>query len=275
MFIPFIITPLNDSESFYAILCYIAVAGLYKQETGAMDVSSKDLITQTEEYVKGAFENREGKLLIAHGFSHVDRVRKWSLRIAKGESFDDLLIVELAALLHDIGLPQIENERERNKHGQVGAEIAGEYLTKNSNLSKKQIEKIIFAIGVHTLEPTLKARNIEAVKANGKLAEIICDADVMDAIGAVGIMRAFTSKYSLPEYEPGNVKGETWGLSGEEFTVRIQNGPGVGKYIIDQINFQISYPENLLTKTARNLAEPLAQFMKQFVLQLDNEINYV
>jgi len=240
-----------------------------------MDVGNRDLITKTEEYVKGVFENREGKLLIAHGFSNVDRVRKWSLRIAEGESFNDLLIVGLAALLHDIGLPRIKNESERSKHGQLGAEIAEEYLTKNSSLSKEQVEQITLAIRVHTQEPTLRMRNIEAVKANGKLAEILCDADIMDGIGAVGLMRAFTSKYSLPEYESGNVKGETWALSSEEFTVRIKNGPGIGKYIIDQINFQISYRENLLTKTARSLAEPLIEFMEQFVIQLDSEVNHV
>ena len=240
-----------------------------------MDVGNRDLITKTEEYVKGVFENGEGRLLIAHGFSHVDRVRKWSLRIARGESFDDLLIVELAALFHDIGLPQIENERERYKHGQVGAGIAGTYLSENSALTREQIKQIIIAIEFHTLKPALKAKSIEAVKADGKLAEIICDADIMDAIGAVGIMRDFTSKYFLPEYESGNVRGETWELPAEEFTGRIQNGPGIGEHIIDQINFQTSYPENLLTKTARSMAEPLAQFMKEFVLQLNSEINYV
>ena len=238
-------------------------------------MDNNHLIAKTEEYVKSVFENEKGRLLVAHGFNHVDRVRNWSLRIARRESFSDLLIVEIAALLHDIGLPSIKDESERSLHGEVGAEIAGKYLTENSRLTKEQIKQITFAIEVHTQSPALKAENIKAAKSHGKLAEIICDADVMDGMGAAGIMRAFMSKYFLPEYEPGNVKGDTWELSGEGFTRRIQSSPGIGEYVIDQINFQASLPDNLLTKTGRQLAEPLHQFMKSFVLQLESEIMHL
>lgn len=238
-----------------------------------MDIKNNDLIKRIEEYVENAFVDKEGNLLIAHNFRHVDRVRNWSLRIAKGESFNDLLIVEVAALLHDIGLPYIDDESERSKHGQVGAEVAGKFLSKNSTLTKEQIEQIILAIGYHSSKPSLKADLTSTIGEKGKLVEIISDADNMDGIGAVGLLRAFTSKYFLPEYEPGNVKGETWGLSSGGFTERLDKGLGLGKYIIDQVNLQISYYENLLTKTARQLAEPKVQFMKYFVLQLESEIN--
>ena len=44
------------------------------------------------------------------------------------------------------------------------------------------------------------------------------------------------------------------------------------KTIIDQINLQIHYYDNLTTGTAKRLAEPLVKYMKDFILQLESEI---
>jgi len=234
----------------------------------------KDLISRVEGYVEEAFAGKDGNLIIAHDFRHVDRVRNWALRIAKGESFSAPQIVEVAALLHDIGLPYIDKESERGKHGEVGAEIAGKFLRDNSTLTKARIEQITLAIRYHGVKPSVRADIIKIVGEAGKLMEIISDADMLDAVGAVGLMRAFTSKYFMPEYDPDNVKGETWELPSGGFTERLSKRVGVGKYIIDQVNFQISYYGNLRTKTARQIAEPFVQFMKDFVLQLEHEIGY-
>ena len=45
---------------------------------------------------------------VAHDFKHADRVRNWALHIAKREGYEDLETVEIAALLHDIGLSRAE-----------------------------------------------------------------------------------------------------------------------------------------------------------------------
>ena len=152
--------------------------------------------------------------------------------------------------------------------------MANRLLNENSALTKEQIEQITSAIKYHSSRPSLIADLLNNIGEKGKLIEIIRDADTMDAIGAVGLMRAFTSKYFLPEYESDNIKGETWELSSDGFSKRLEKGLGVGKYIIDQVNFQISYYENLRTTTAKKLAKSLVQFMKDFVLQLEHEISY-
>jgi putative nucleotidyltransferase with HDIG domain len=212
--------------------------------------------------------------MIAHDFKHVDRVRKWALLIAEGESYKDLQVFEVAALLHDIGLPHTNKESERGKHGEVGAEIAGEFLRENSTLTKESIEQITSAIRYHSSPPSLADEVIRSIVAGGRLIEIIRDADTMDALGAVGLIMAFTSKYFLPEYDPRNIRGETWELSSDGFTERMSSGPGIGEHIIDQMNFQISYFENLHTNTGRRLVKPLVRFMKDFVLQLEDEISF-
>jgi HD superfamily phosphodiesterase len=233
-----------------------------------------DLIKKTEDYVKKAFDGKEGHLLIAHGFEHVNRVRNWALLIAKGDGFEDLLLVHLAALLHDICFPYIEKDGERIEHAQAGAEVADMFLRQNSDLKEGQIKQIVSAIRYHSSKPSVVEDFVRNIGEEGRLTFIIRDADSMDAIGAVGLMRAFGSRYFLPEYDPDNVKGVTWRLSADGFTERFETGLGVGKYSIDQVNWQISYPQKMHTKTARQLAEPLVKFMEDFVLQLEHEINF-
>ncbi|HEX9897476.1 MAG TPA: HD domain-containing protein [Dehalococcoidales bacterium] len=237
-----------------------------------------NLIHQVEEYVKDTFSKAEqnNDLLIAHDYKHVDRVRHWALRIAKKEYYQDLEIVEIAALLHDIGLHYLRKNDNRGKHAEVGAEIAVKYLAEKSNLSKKQIDNIATAIKYHCLSPAKVEEHLQAFGDKGKLLEIIRDGDNLDALGAVGLMRAFIAQYYLPEYNPLNIKGDAWALSSVEFRKKFGISSNEGKapvnYITDQINQQIRYYANLHTMTARNLAFPLVEYMKAFVIQLDSEI---
>lgn len=199
-------------------------------------------------------------LRIAHDFKHVDRVRGWALRIARGEAIQDLELVEAAALLHDIGLTAVRVE-ERSQHGQVGAEIAVQFLREHQLFSEEETGIITTAIRRHNTPG-----------GGGKLGEILRDADKLDGLGAVGIMRAFTSKYATPEYAPQDVKGETWAMPMGGFEERFAEGKGIGEHIIDQVNFQISFYGELHTETARQIGNPLVEFMKAYVIQLDREI---
>jgi len=215
----------------------------------------KTVVQQVEDYVKQVMKEVAGH----HDFKHVDRVRDRALQIAKSEGFGDLELVEVTALLHDIGLAYV---KERKTHSQVGSEIADKFLRENNLLTEEKIGKITDAIKYHS----------SIRDGSGKLFEILRDADVLDALGAVGIMRAFTSKSYKPEYNPENIKGENWGLSGRSYDKLFKKGLEAGNNIIDQINLQISYYDNLATETARQLAKPLVEFMKNYVTQLEHEI---
>jgi hypothetical protein len=106
----------------------------------------------------------------------------------------------------------------------------------------------------------------------GKLGAILRDADKLDALGAVGLMRAFTSKSDLTEYDPQTVTGATWQMTMQGFEARFASGLGIGDTIVDQISFQISFFGELETRAAIEIAEPLAAFMRTFVHQLETEI---
>lgn len=194
---------------------------------------------------------------VAHDFKHVERVKNWALQIASKEGFEDLEVVEISALMHDIGLTQAE---KRSMHGEVGAEMAAKFL--NNLLEQQRIDDICNAIKYHN-----KNRDGE-----GKLLKILRDADMMDLFGAVGVMRAFTSKSSKPEYDGADVKSTTWQMTAGDFDKRFDAGIGIGNFIVDQINFQISCYDNLSTNTARQFAKPLVEFMKDYIKQLDAEI---
>jgi putative nucleotidyltransferase with HDIG domain len=220
---------------------------------------AQDRIQQIEEYVRQSMQAATApELKLAHDFKHVDRVRCWALQIANGERFGDPELVEAAALLHDVGLAQVE---DRSRHAQVGAEIAARFLAERRLFADWEIGAIADAIGCHS-----------SPSGGGKLGEILRDADKLDALGAVGLMRAFMSKYAKPEYSPRNVKGDTWGLTMGEFEERFAGGKGIGDTIVDQVNFQISFCSDLKTKTAQRTARPLVQLMKAFIIQLESEI---
>ncbi|MDP2918376.1 MAG: HD domain-containing protein [bacterium] len=211
-------------------------------------------IQQVEDYVKSIKDTE-----IAHDFMHVDRVRNWALQIAREENFKDLEIVEIAALMHDIGLSQAG---ERITHGAVGASMAAKFLGEKKLLAQERIDEICNAIRFHN-------KNREG---EGRLLEILRDADTIDLSGAIGIMRAFLCTSSRIEYDPNKIKGETWGMGVKDFNKRFDNGIGIGNFIIDQPNFQISCYGNLSTKTAKEIVKPLAEFMRDFIKQFEREV---
>jgi uncharacterized protein len=194
---------------------------------------------------------------VGHDFKHVDRVRNWALLIARQEGYADLNAVQAAALLHDIGL----RDGGRRSHAEVGADLATAFLKGQGAFSDAQIAEIDFAIRFHS-----------SLNGNSPLLHILQDADMLEMFGAVGIMRACMSKADWAEYDPANVKGETWGLTADDFTARFRSGQGVGKTVIDQINFQISCWDNLHTQTAKRIAKPMVDCMKSFVVTLESEI---
>ena len=216
-------------------------------------------ITLIEDFVRQELGEITGHL-IAHDFKHLDRVRNWALKIAESERFYELALVEACALLHDVGLAHVER---RDQHARVGARIAARFLHEHALFSEQEIEAIADAIHHHS-----------SPSGGGKLGAILRDADKLDALGAVGLMRAFTSKHELAEYDPQTITGVTWQLSMQGFAERFASGAGVGTTIVDQINFQISFFGELETKTAINFGEPMAAFMEAFVRQLEAEITH-
>jgi uncharacterized protein len=133
-------------------------------------------IQQTIEFVKNELQNAEA----GHDWWHIERVYKSAKAIAI-EEIVDLEIVEFAALLHDIADAKFNDGDE-----EIGPQKAGEFL-KSISIEEDKI--------IHVQQII---RNMSFKSSLGEISFtspemlVVQDADRLDAIGAIGIARAFT-----------------------------------------------------------------------------------
>ncbi|MCD6544993.1 MAG: HD domain-containing protein [Flavobacteriaceae bacterium] len=140
-------------------------------------MNNTQIINKTVQFVKTTLQGAEG----GHDWFHIERVWKNSKHIAKNENVD-LFIVELGALLHDIADSKFYNGDEN-----IGPKKSREFL-ESLNLDESIIQHIENIIKNISYKNSLE-KNIEKFKS--KELDVIQDADRLDAIGAIGIARAF------------------------------------------------------------------------------------
>jgi uncharacterized protein len=138
-------------------------------------VTTKEILEKSEAFVRQELEGAEA----GHDWWHIDRVRNLALHIGKAEVVD-LFIVELGALLHDIADSKFHGGDELK-----GPEKAKQFLD-SCNLAAGQVEHILKIIEHISYRKSLDGSNF----SSPELA-VIQDADRLDAIGAIGIARAF------------------------------------------------------------------------------------
>src|SRR5579864_6957624 len=133
--------------------------------------------------INGLYKEVEGQFTryhhIAHGFDHVLRVAKLAKYIAEQEGYDPQE-AEVAGLLHDIGRTLQKGEKN---HGPTGVPLASKLLDTFTQYDRQTKERILNAIRDHS-----------ELYTEGELTHIVQDADKLDGLGAIGIMRAYTSK---------------------------------------------------------------------------------
>lgn len=138
-------------------------------------MNRKEILSKTEVYVRNKLEG-EGS---GHDWWHIHRVRNTALRLGQEEKAD-LFVVELAALLHDIADHKFHGGDE-----EIGPATAREWL---SNLSVD--ESIINHVCEIVRDVSFKGAEVETPMKTIE-GKVVQDADRMDAIGAIGIARAF------------------------------------------------------------------------------------
>ncbi len=116
-----------------------------------------------------------------HGFPHVDRIFKICINL--GEKLNaNLLVLKIAALLHDIGRIKEEKEGEARNHAEISAEIAANFIISSDfNISLSDINNILHSIKAHSFSNNIVPDTLEA--------KILSDADKLDALGAIGLYR--------------------------------------------------------------------------------------
>lgn len=135
-----------------------------------------DIIGKTEAHVHKVLEG-DGS---GHDWWHIDRVRNTAMHLAEIESDADRFVVELAALLHDIA--------DWKFHG--GNENAGPDAARAWLESLSVEEAVVAHVCDIIAHISYKGAGV-ATPMSTKEGMIVQDADRLDAIGAIGIARAF------------------------------------------------------------------------------------
>lgn len=183
-----------------------------------------------------------------HGFDHVLRVYQMAERLAEIEGAD-LKIVRAAVLLHDAQ----SNSTERDDHQHASASFARQVL-QSENWDEQAISAVEHCIRAH------RFRDQREMPATLE-AQILYDADKLDAIGAIGVARAiaYAAMDRNPAYAPPS-------------PAFIRSGsvePGERYSAYHEYLFKLSkLKHRLYTKSARAIAEGRHRVMAEFFDQL-------
>ena len=187
-----------------------------------------------------------------HDVTHTIRVHRLCTSIGRKENAD-LLVVEAAALLHDIGRGREQLNPEVD-HAEASAELA-EKLLIECHFPEDRIPQVLHAIRVHRFSRKKVAETLEA--------QILQDADRIDGSGAVGV--AMTFAY-------GGAKNME--LYNEDDPLAKNRKLDDTKYVLDHFQTKLLKLEGTMqTKTARQLIQRRQRYLSSFMNQFIKEIS--
>jgi uncharacterized protein len=203
-------------------------------------MNSTDKIKAAEEFIKSRVEKYDS----GHDWWHIDRVRRLAQHINAHEKSADPFALEIAALMHEYADSKFAGEESDKAHTDARG-----FLERNG--MEEISDKVLNVM-----------TNISFSKKNpsGDLSDplflIIQDADRLDAIGAIGVARAFNygGYRNNPIWVPGDDKS--------------------GKSTISHFYEKLLLLKDLMnTETGRRLAEERHTFLEVFLKQFYNEWN--
>ncbi len=214
----------------------------------------QEIIKKTELFVKQTLS----KDSTGHDWWHIHRVRNLAKRIARHEGADKF-IVELAALLHDIGDYKFFQGDE--KAGAVKVREWFSYL----EISPSLIDKIVVITSqisfMHTLPDKGKGRGKKnsAIRTLSKELMAVTDADRLDAMGAIGIARAFTygGFFNRPIYDPAIKPSKS--ITKEEY--KTTEAPSINHFYEKLLKLK----DMMYTKLGRKMAKRRHRFLNLYL----------
>lgn len=230
---------------------------------------TKELIKAVEEFVQTDLKNVD----CSHDWNHINRVRSNALKIleieqSEGRFFNaDLLVIELAALMHDVG------DFKYTKDHSAGPRMVKEFLMKHldQGVSEEQVEKISQIVGNISFRHELGHGSSLLSQLPQELL-IVQDADRLDAIGAVGIARcfAFSGAMKRPFYTEADRQIKTE-ITAEEYNKQAERGGGSAVAHFYEKLFKLK--DLMKTESGRKIAEERNDFMKCFIETIRSECN--
>lgn len=194
------------------------------------------IIASVEQFVREQLAGQQA----GHGVDHVLRVLKTAQQI-QAEVGGDVLVVQLAAWLHDVGDAKFHGGVERSAH------FAREILDRLA-VSAEVIDHV-----AHIVD-NISFRKGAAAAVLSLEGQIVQDADRLDALGAIGIVRTI---------EYGAALGQPFYSADQP----ISSKTGVGHFYEKLFKLR----ERLNTEPARRIAGRREAFMREFLRQYFEE----
>lgn len=203
----------------------------------------------------------------SHDFLHIERVLKLACTIAKMEKVEDLELVQLGALLHDIA------DWKYSGSETAGPEKAKSWLeSQNFDATRTQkVVEIIEGIGFKN-ELGLSLEEAAQRAANNPALAVVQDADRLDAIGAIGIARAFTfgGSKNRPLHDPScPVPTTLERLTKDQYVKRPSNGATLQHFYEKLLLLKDLMKTDSGRKLAAERHKYMEVFMEQFLAEWD------
>jgi len=198
-----------------------------------------------------------------HDWLHTQRVRNLVLFISKGFKINRPAL-EIAALFHDLG-----RAKSGPFHALISAKMVKDFL-KALPIKRESINIIIKSVKEHE-------KMAEPTYLEGKILQ---DADKLDAMGAIGIIRNSedASVKNVLEYDEENPFGKGYKKNLEKWIEKnIKEIPNkrlrINKFLIEEIiGKEMQWVNIMWTKKGKEMAKKRFNFMKNFLEELKNNL---
>lgn len=189
-----------------------------------------------------------------HDWAHVLRVHNLCMHIGRIEGAD-LKILSHAAYLHDVG--RCFEERDISIcHAEKGAAIARDIMVR-AGMGKDVIEAVVHCIRSHRFRNENVPSTLEA--------KILYDADKLDAIGAIGIARAYSYAGEHNQMLVSDFESDY----GSDLKVDHSDHSPIKEYKVKLSKIK----DRMLTGEGKRMAEERDAFMRRYFSRLQQECN--
>lgn len=212
----------------------------------------QEVIEKAIQYIKSFFADEYS----GHDYWHSMRVYNIATQLAKKENAN-AFIVQLAALLHDVDDIKLSPETHKNKDNAVT-------FMKRMSLDKNIIRRVCQIIN------EISYKGSDSVIPVSKEGKCVQDADRLDAIGAIGIARAFAygGNHNRIMYDP-NIK-PIEDMNYEKY--RNSKSTTVNHFYEKLFNLKNLMNTNTAKKIADKREKIMSDFLEEFFLEWEGKI---
>ncbi|KUI97890.1 HD domain-containing protein [Vibrio sp. MEBiC08052] len=191
----------------------------------------------------------------SHDMMHVNRVVKNCKYLSRFYQNVDMDVLITAAYLHDV-ISYPKNSDENKDASRHAAEYASQLIREIPDFQEEKVNQLKHVIQAHSYSSQIEAMSIEA--------QILQDADRLDALGAIGIARCFIvgGKFASSISHPS------------EPNPTVHQRPLDDKnYIVDHFYKKLlKLEQKLNTEAAKEIARARVLFMQDFLTHLYEEM---